>query len=264
MNDIHVISSSDFEKVLNMLNCNDYYYYDRPEIEFIIDSCKKNPEYVKKIGTSLLFNLCESLITNGEFADFKDLILKIVSLDPEMFYLGDCTKYNLFMMALDNYYNIDKKDLIDFIESLKKLLYDYRTDRLVNHQELRLLDWNVENAVSTTTIPKGKEDEFDDDRQTVLSLAISTGDMEVVDTCFFMGSHKIMPDDDDEPPEVCILTKNVIEECLENYDFDEVTIDNFGMKMKIFLCLELFKTVGFYGITECLGADLSEYMMEDE
>ena len=234
MNDIPVSSSSDFEEVLKMLNCNDY-YYDRSEIEFIIDSCKKNPEYVKKIGTSLLFNLCESLITNGEFADFKDLILKIVSLDPEMFYLGDCTKYNLFIMALDNYYNIDKKDLIDFIESLKKLLYDYRTDRLVNHQELRLLDWNVENAVSTTTIPKGKEDEFYEDRVTILSLAISTGDMEVVDTCFFMGSHKIMPDDDDEPPEVCILTKNVIEECLENYDFDEVTIDNFGMKMKIFL-----------------------------
>ena len=263
MIDISTSYWSDFKKVDDVLKC-DGYYYVRSDIEFIIDSCIKNPDYVKKIGTRRLFDLCESLITNGEFADFKDLILKIVSLDPEMFYLGDCTNYNLFMMALDYYHSIHLKDLIDFINSLKKLLDDYRMDRLFNHQELRLLDWDVENVVSITTIPKGKEDEYDDDRVTIPSLAISTGDMKVVETCFFMDCHKIRHDDDDEPPEACILTKKVIEACLENYDFDEVTIDNFGMKMKILLCLELFEEIGFYGITECLGADLAEYMMEDQ
>jgi len=263
MSDISAIYCNDFKKVLDMLNFKYHHYYDRKDVEFIIDSCIKNPHYVKKIGTRRLFDLCESLITNEKFAYFKDLIIKIVSLDPEMFYLRDSTNYNLFMMALDYYHSIDPKDFIDFIKSLKKLLDDYRMDRLVNHQELRLLDFDVENVLSRSTIPKGKEHEFDNDIVTILSLAISTGDMEIVELFIFMGCHKIKHDDQDEPPEACILTKNVIEGCLENYDFDEVMIDNFGKKIKILLCLELFKKVGFYGITECLGADLSEYMMEN-
>jgi hypothetical protein len=157
--------------------------YDVSHVSFIVESCIANPDLTRKIGTRRLFDLCESLITNERFSEFQDLILRIVSLDPEMFYLGDCTGYNLFMMALDYSYTIDSKDLIEFIKSLERLLYNYRVDRLVNHQDLRIIGWDVENTVSKTMIPAGEEEEHDNDQKTPLSLALETNSAEIVEKC---------------------------------------------------------------------------------
>lgn len=256
-------SGSDFNQVMDILNKkNDL--YEISEVNFIIDSCVNNPDFVKMIGTQRIFDLCDSLITNGRFSEFKDLILKIVSLDPEIFYLVDTIGYNIFMMALEYTFNIEECHFIEFLKSLIKLLNDYRLDRLENHQELRLFNWDIENSVSNPTITMGEKDEYpdDDDRRTILALAIETGNFSIVETCFFMGCHKIMPDDEDEPLEACILAKNLIETCLDNQDFDPVMIDNFGMKINILLCIQLFKEHGIGGdFIASLGADLVEFIM---
>ena len=232
------------------------------QVESFIDICSSNMSYLKDLG---LFDLCEDLMVNERFGDFSDCVLKIVALNPEILYEVGTTGYNLFMLALDYYHTIYANKLIGFLEELNRLMPAHKKMKLLNFQELTLIDNDVLNSVSGSDIPEGEEDEYDDDRRTILSLALETKNLEIVETCIFMGCHKIGPDDSNEPLEFFELIEAIIPEYHQYGIFREdhkIYIENFENKFKILLAIGLSAEIGMISIFFGIAEDLKEYMMD--
>jgi hypothetical protein len=141
----------------------------------------------------------------------------------------------------------------------------HKETKLLNFQELTLIDHDVLNSVSGSDIQEGQEDEYDDDRQTILSLALETKNLEIIESCLFMGCHKIHPDDSDKSPEFFELIEAIIPEYHQYGIFredHEIYIENFENKFKILLAIGLSAEIGMISIFFGIAEDLKEYMMD--
>jgi hypothetical protein len=223
----------------------------------LVELCLENNSFVEYLGPDRLFYLCHLLIVLGRFLIFKELIINIVSVCPEIIFSTDELGNNLFMIALDNYIFI-KDDIYAFIKNLHTILNNYRRKMLLEDQYLPIFDWDIENTAST--IPEGEDEDEYDERNTILNLAFKTGFVELIEFCIYIGCWKISHDDK-EPYDSIELFDRLLYKY--NDGNEDCVIHNFRNKLKILVSITLLNHDGI-NCDISTFADLAEYMMEDD